>query len=137
MSDTDTLIRVADLQPGDFLDFCDDPIVDAPDHCMACDKPIQWFPEDEWTHTEDPEADANHTVLEAPRDVRWDSEGALIWLVIDRERFDAEHKDLDLHPDMRPQKGAVILWSTDDDIFVLPEDHEVKLIERRGAEAVA
>lgn len=135
MSDTDTtLILARDLQPGDFLDFFEDPVVDQPDHCMICQEAIQWDSENEWTHVE---PDGSHLVCEAPRDVGLEFEGVIVGTLLTAESFDTLAAEWGLHAAERPAPGVVVIWSTQDDWITLPATHECKLIERRGAEAAA
>lgn len=138
-TDTETLIAAKDLLPGDFLNLEGDKYVDVPDHCMTCGGPAGWFPAtDAWTHTDDTGSDDDHEVIEVPRDVSLDYEGKLVWRVITPENFDAVALLAFglISENDRPADGTCIVLTTDDDWIVLPNDHEVKVIERRGAEAV-
>lgn len=125
------MIRTSDLRPGDFLDLEGDIYCDPPDHCLTCDKPIQWFPEDEWTHTEDPEADANHDVIAIPRNISLEFEGVEVHEAYTPGTFNRDRQVHLMADFMRPGRDEVLIVSTMDEAFTLPHDHEVKVIERR------
>lgn len=141
-TDPDTqLLPVSALLPGDAIDFDGDEYVDLPDRCAICDEAVTYRGPDRASFeivTHD-NGDLSHEPEAIWRNVTWEFEYAVVYAAYTPESFVSTYNE-GIHdfPDVwQPMPGTVLIHTVQDDVFVLPADHMVKVDERRGAEAVA